>query len=81
MIKNKIMKMTPLRAHEKSTQRAYTFLVSTAETQRSLQWDVLEIVCIATNNKRRALHDCIAGRVVVRKVSPGTGIRAPTNDI
>jgi hypothetical protein len=35
MIKNKIMKMMPLRAHEKSTQRAYTFMVSTAEMSES----------------------------------------------
>ncbi len=40
-----------------------------------LGWFLLEIVTMASNHKRRALHDYIAGTVVVRGVLPGTGIR------
>ena len=34
----------------------------------SLAWVLLEFVTMLTNNKRRALHDFIAGSVVIRKL-------------
>jgi uncharacterized RDD family membrane protein YckC len=35
-------------------------------TWASLGWFLLEIVTMATNQKRRALHDYLAGTVVIR---------------
>jgi uncharacterized RDD family membrane protein YckC len=38
----------------------------------TLGWFVIEVVTMLTNNKRRALHDFIAGSVVIRK--PNTAL-------
>ena len=39
-------------------------------------WFLLEIVTMAFSSRRRAIHDFIAGSVVVKKHSPRQGVRA-----
>ncbi len=46
-------------------------LVDTLLNHAGLTWFVLEIISMMTNEKRRALHDYIAGTVVVRVTKAG----------
>ncbi len=44
-------------------------LIDSIMTYSALGWFLVEIITMLTNNKRRALHDFIAGSVVVRKTN------------
>lgn len=44
----------------------YIYWVSTVAGSAALLWTLLEIISMLTNSKRRAIHDFIAGTVVVR---------------
>jgi uncharacterized RDD family membrane protein YckC len=42
-------------------------VVDTFLTYSTANWFLVEIITMLTNDKRRALHDFIAGTVVIRK--------------